>query len=187
MVAAKVLMSETSFDVGQDYFSLFQIPDDFWVDAKRLQSQYLLLQQSNHPDNFAGASEYEHGQAVQKTAYLNQGYDTLKSPLKRAVYMLERRGLKFEADSQTHTDVAFLTEQLELRESLEGVDSSADPFSELDALMATAEQSYLNFQKEFVDAYAEQNWEKSIQSVHKLMFGSKFLDEIRLKEEILEG
>ena len=186
MVAAKVSMSETSFEVGQDYFSLFQIADDFWIDTKQLKTQYLALQQSHHPDNYAGASDADQREAVQKTAYLNQGHDTLTSPLKRAIYMLERRGVSFEADSQTHTDIAFLTEQLELREKLEQLDSSADPFAELDLLNVEAEESYKRFQQEFVDAYQEESWEKAIQTIHKLMFGSKFLEEIRLKEEILE-
>lgn len=190
MVAAKALMSDASdqpFDLSTDYFSLYSLPRDFEVNLKELKSRYLDLQQQYHPDRFASASESEQRQAVQRTAYLNQAYETLKSPLKRAIYLLELAGLSFDADSQTHTDVNFLMAQLELREKLEALSESEDPFADLDQLESQAQSEYREYQQEFVGNYAREDWGSATESIHKLMFASKLLEEIQLKEEILEN
>lgn len=178
--------SESALDLSADYFSLFSIRSAFDVDQEQLKTTYLQLQQDNHPDRYANASETEQGEAVRRTAYLNQAYETLKSPLKRAIYMLEQECVSFDADSQTHTDVSFLMAQLELRERLEGADSTDDPFAELDKLMSQAEKDYAVYQKEFVARYAHKDWDSAIETVHKMMFASKLLEEIRRKEERLE-
>ena len=181
-------MSETSqplFDLGTDYFSLFSIPDTYNVDLPALKAEYLNLQQLCHPDRYANASETEQRQAVQRTAYINQAYEALKSPLKRAIYMLERRDQAFDPDSQIHADTDFLMSQLELREQLETSMNADDPFAELDGLMSRAEQDYSNYQSEFVNCYADSDWDAAIICIHKMMFASKLVDEIRLKEEHL--
>ena len=182
-------MSDTAsltFDVSTDYFSLFSLSDTFDVDLSALKAKYLELQQQCHPDRYASASEVEQRKAVQLTAYLNQAYDALRSPLKRAIYMLERRGQPFDAESQINADTEFLLSQLELREQLETSAEADDSFAKLDQLMAQAEQDYSAYQKEFVGFYNQEDWSGAALCIHKLMFASKLIAEIRLKEELLE-
>jgi len=47
------------------------------------------LQQEFHPDRFASKGDVDKRLAVQTASLINQAYDTLKSPLKRAQYLLE--------------------------------------------------------------------------------------------------
>jgi molecular chaperone HscB len=174
------------FDLSTDYFSLYSFPRAFELDHKSLKARYLELQQQHHPDRYANDSESEQRKAVQRTAHLNHAYQSLKSPLKRAIYMLELAGVSFDADSKTHTDVNFLMAQLELREKLEALGNAEDPFADLEALESQAQQEYADYQAEFVVHYDSKDWNSAIESIHKLMFASKLLEEIRSKEEVLE-
>jgi len=183
-------MSDTAqpaFDFGTNYFSLFSLSDAFEVDLSALKSEYLKLQQKCHPDKYASRPEAEQHQAVKLTAYLNQAYDALKSPLKRAIYMLELRQVDFDLDSQIQTDTEFLMSQLVLREQLEAAAGANDPFAELDQLLLQANQDYTTHQNEFVGFYASEDWDGAIKSIHKMMFASKLIVEVRLKEEHLES
>lgn len=189
MVAAKALMSEHSmpdFEPGTEYFSIFSLSQDYDLDLRALKASYLQLQQAVHPDRFANDGESEQRHAVQQSAYLNQAYEALKSPLKRAIYMLECKGVEFNADSQTNSDTEFLFSQLQLRERLDQVGRTEDPYAELEDLEVVAKQDYANYQQEFKSQYLASDWSSAATSIHKMMFASKLLDEIRLKEELLD-
>ncbi|MEM9243906.1 MAG: Fe-S protein assembly co-chaperone HscB [Pseudomonadota bacterium] len=102
-----------------DYFNLLNLPVSFQVDVKNLERHYHLLQQQIHPDRFAQASESERRVAVQYSSLINDAYDTLKQPLKRALYLLQYYGgddINFDRD--TVNDYDFLTEQMALRQQL---------------------------------------------------------------------
>ena len=179
--------AQPAFEFGTNYFSLFSLPDVFEVDLSALKSEYLKLQQQCHPDKYVSKPEAEQHQAVKLAAYLNQAYDALKSPLKRAIYMLELRQVEFDLDSQIQADTDFLMSQLVLREQLEAAHEANDPFAELDQLLSQAERDYKAYQNEFVGVYANEDWDAAIKSIHKMMFASKLIAEIRLKEEHLES
>lgn len=63
-----------------DFFELLQIPRSFEVDHKLLNDNYFRLQREYHPDK-----THDNGA---KSALLNDAYRILKSPLKRAEYMV---------------------------------------------------------------------------------------------------
>jgi DnaJ-domain-containing protein 1 len=54
-------------------------------------------------------------------AIINTAFDTLKSPLLRATYLLELQGINAFDEKDTQMDVDFLMNQIELRESLEAI------------------------------------------------------------------
>jgi len=60
-----------------------------------LSEKYHARQVEVHPDKFSGATEKNKLRAVQLTSYLNEAYSTLKSPIKRAAYLLTINGLQF--------------------------------------------------------------------------------------------
>ena len=78
-----------------------------------LNRRYLLLQQEFHPDGYAKKSDAEQRLAVQMAALINQAFETLKSPLHRAQYLLERTGISADEQSKTTSDGAFLMQQIE--------------------------------------------------------------------------
>ena len=60
-----------------NYFQLFGIEVSFDVDLNQLSQSYQTLQKAVHPDKFAHASSQEQLLAVQKSAEINDAYQTL--------------------------------------------------------------------------------------------------------------
>lgn len=124
---------------SRNYFELFGLPVGFLVDLGALQERYRDLQRVLHPDRFAGASEQERRLSMQGTAHINQAYETLKDPLKRARYLLELHGVDMGPDHGTTRDANFLMEQLELREELAQLGDQADPLAAVQAFLGRIE------------------------------------------------
>lgn len=118
-------------DLTSNYYELFQLPVSFEVDLQALSERYRTLQSSIHPDKFANASDLERRLSVQQSARINEAFQTLKNPLRRARYLLELNGVDMNADTDTSMDPMFLMQQMELRERLEDVKESAHPAQEL--------------------------------------------------------
>ena len=109
-----------------NYFQLFGIEESFDVDLNQLSSLYQTLQKAVHPDRFAHASSQEQLIAVQKSAYINDAYQTIKLPLKRAEYLLTLRGVDMPNEQKSFSDVSFLMHQMELHEMLAEIKSADD-------------------------------------------------------------
>ena len=86
--------------LNQNFFQLFDLPESFDLDVAHLSAKYRDMQTEIHPDKFAGAAEQEKMRAVQMTSYINEAYSTLKSPIKRAAYILSLRGMDTESVNQ---------------------------------------------------------------------------------------
>jgi molecular chaperone HscB len=172
--------------LSSDFFEIFAIPVDWQVDGRQLQSKYLRLQQEFHPDRYASHSEAEKRLAVQTAALINQAYDTLKSPLKRAQYLLELQQIDASQDSHITSDGAFLMQQIELREALSDVRDSTDPFAVLESLRSGVESSYAEQQQQFETQYGQSDFDQAFNTVAKMQFSAKLLDEIEQLEAELE-
>ena len=126
-----------------NYFQLFGIETSFDVDIQQLSSSYQTLQKSVHPDKFVHASEQDQRIAVQKSAHINDAYQTLKNPLLRAEYILIERGIDMPNEQHTFGDTSFLMHQMELREMLEDVKSSGDVDAALFEVQNVLSSEYL--------------------------------------------
>ncbi len=87
------------------------------MDLGVLDSRYRELQRTVHPDRFASAGEAERRLSMQQATTINEGYQTLKDPLKRGRYLLELSGYNLGDEPHTTRDTAFLMQQMELREA----------------------------------------------------------------------
>ena len=95
-----------------NYFQLFDLPEQYSLDDSALRATYRDLQRKTHPDKFANASKQEQLLAVQYAATVNDACDVLTSSLKRAIYMLKLKG--FEIDpQQSAAALEKISEQLE--------------------------------------------------------------------------
>ena len=110
----------------QNFFELFSLVKNFNTDLSKLELAYQRQVGKFHPDKFATATDKEKNLALQNTSLVNTAYETLKSPLLRATYLLELEGINAFDEKDTQMDVAFLMSQIELRESLEAIESSKD-------------------------------------------------------------
>lgn len=171
----------------QNYFELFGLAPGFELDLDNIAARYRDLQRAVHPDKFANASDQERLLSVQQAAQINEAYQTLKSPLSRARYLLELNGITLD-DNDTAMDPMFLMEQMELRESLAGVRGKPDPFAALMSLRDTIEGKEKGFISSLAEAFAngEQTaLEGARDTVRKLQFMEKLLSELEELEEEL--
>lgn len=171
-----------------NYFQLFAIEQSFDVDLNLLSQTYQNLQKVVHPDKFTHASSQEQLLAVQKSAEINDAYQTLKQPLKRAKYILTLRGVDLPNEQHTFGDTGFLMRQMELREMLAEVKFADD----IDAALALAQQELAKEYQQYFQLMSVQILENSAASnalacdnLRKLKFYQKLNIEIERLEENL--
>src|SRR5579885_3732009 len=109
-----------------DFFELFGIEQQLSLDAGELQRRFYELSRKLHPDLYVRKSEQERQNAVDASALLNDGYRTLRDPVKRAEYVLKRHG--FDIGEQRSKDVPpeLLEEVFELNMALEELKSGEE-------------------------------------------------------------
>ncbi|OUS11202.1 Fe-S protein assembly co-chaperone HscB [Gammaproteobacteria bacterium 53_120_T64] len=163
-----------------------QLPEAYQVDGVALSDNYLNLQRRFHPDRFAGKSAQEQRLAVQMASVVNQAYDTLRSPLLRAAYLLELRGLDSSGENTTISDVAFLMSQMQLREQLAAVTGVADPFSALELIASEVAGQLESLYGQFAEHYGQNTYEAAAEVVTKMQFYHKLQIEVLDLEDALE-
>jgi molecular chaperone HscB len=180
------LLCGTALNFSSDYFEIFAFPVEWNVDLSELNRRYLSLQQEFHPDRYAKKSDLEQRLAVQTTALINQAFETLKSPVHRAQYMLKLSGVLADEPSQTTSDGVFLMQQIELREALASIPSSDEPWDALDTLESSIRLSYHNLQADFDNSFSAGHFDEANKLVAKMQYFSKLLDQVRSLEDSLE-
>lgn len=168
-----------------NYFQLFDIEASFDVDLNQLSQTYQTLQKSAHPDRFAHASPQEQLVAVQKSAEINDGYQTLKQPMKRAEYLLISRGVEMPNEQQSFGDTSFLMRQMELREMLEDVKFSNDINTALENAQQELAQEYQEH-FELMKVQIQENSEASNALACDNLRKLKFYQKLNLEVERLE-
>lgn len=163
-----------SLDPRQDYFSIFGLEPSCKIDLADLAARYRQLQQAVHPDRFMRECERSQRLAQQQAAQVNAAYNTLKSSLPRAQYLLELAG-QHRAPETTLHDPAFLFQQMELRERL---DESAKDIHALDLLLVDVKNTICDYEQSFAAAWQAGDWPKAQITVDKLQFASKLAHEI---------
>jgi len=173
-------------DFSRSYFELFGLPESYLVDTAVMADRYRSMQAALHPDRFASGSEQERRLSVQGASWVNEAYETLKDPLRRARYLLQLKGVDFDADKDTASDPEFLMQQIELREQLEQIDSESDPLSALDRVSADIRGWNNELRNQFEAAYNQNELDTARQIALKMQFFNRLFDELRRKEEQLE-
>lgn len=163
---------------SKNYFEIFNLPVAFDVDINLLSSVYRDLQKEVHPDRFVSAGEQQSRIAVQMASLINQAFDTLKSPVTRAHYLLKLAGLDIDHEQDTSMDMSFLMEQIELREEIESVRSHSDPLSEVDRLLKQVKDLMNAVMQSFATAYQEKSFDKAHELSRKMQFLNKNIQEL---------
>jgi len=167
---------------SKDYFQLFNFPAVYDIDRDVLTQRYRDMQGLIHPDRFVNATEKERRISVQLTALINQAYNALKSPLGRARYLLQLRGVDID-DSVTSKDIAFLTEQIELRERLADAQHSDNAEQALMQLANELQKRLMKLQLAIEEAF-EEDASESLVKAHRLYDEMQFIS--RLNDELDE-
>jgi molecular chaperone HscB len=119
-------MSPISANFQQDFFQLFEIQPRFAIDNAALDQHYRDLQSLVHPDKFSHLSESEQRLSMQWATRVNEGYQTLRSPLARGRYLLSLQGVDTQEETNTAMPLDFLIQQMEWREALQDAIEAKD-------------------------------------------------------------
>ncbi|WP_448549680.1 co-chaperone HscB [Thalassotalea fusca] len=171
-----------------NYFEIFGIESKFAIDLDKLTERYQAIQKSVHPDKFAHASAQEQALAVKKSTLVNDAFQTLKNPLKRAEYMLTLRGVDMPNEQASFTDSSFLMRQMELREMLaevkyaDDIDSAIFEVSQI--LEVEFEQLFREMQIQLKEN-SEQSNKAACDNLRKLKFYQKLHVELDRLEDLL--
>ena len=163
---------------NQNYFSLFAIPVTYDIDLSELTRRYRDLQKAVHPDKYASHSEQERLGAVQQAATVNDAFETLKSPLLRAQYLLELNGV-VEDGNATISDPEFLMQQMEMRESLEDATNKVDALTAVEDSIDEIDNAYRGLIKKISEMFAAESpdYEGISRYVRRLQFFNRLKNE----------
>lgn len=164
--------------LNTDFFTLLGVPRRYAQDLGLLDSRFRELQREVHPDRFAASDDAARRASMMLATQINQAYQTLRSPLNRAVYLLGLSGIDVGAESNTAMDPVFLMAQMEWREKAADARMSGDmvALKQLDSDIAdTIQSSYDSLEKD-LDVMGKT--QQAAETVRRLMFLEKLHLEI---------
>ena len=163
-------------------FELFGVPERFAQDRAALDARWKELQGEAHPDRFASQGAAAQRVALQWSVRINEAYQRLKDPLRRAAYLCERHGAPVDAENNTAMPAEFLMRQMEWREALDEVDGlpALDRLS--DEVQAERKHT-LELLAHRLDA--QHDYAAAAQLVRALMFIARFASDIETRYERL--
>jgi molecular chaperone HscB len=159
-------------------FELFEIPAQFAQDRSVLDTKWKDLQREAHPDKFAAQGAAAQRIAMQWSVRINEAYNRLKDPLKRATYLCELNGAPIEAHTNTAMPPAFMMMQIEWREALEEAETSAE-LEEIERQTASYKREQLSKIEQFIDV--KHDYAAAAKEVRALMFVARFVGEIEAR------
>src|SRR5438105_8232055 len=131
---------------GIDYFALFEMPRQLWIEMSALEQKFLQLSWKLHPDNFVNATEQERELSLKRSSELNDAYRTLRDPIARVEYLLAIEGERKEGEKKQQAPPELLEEVFELNESLDELREAKAARSDLSALKSQLQSAEKNFQ-----------------------------------------
>ena len=159
-------------------FALFGVPEQFAQDTAQLAERWKTLQKEAHPDRFAAQGAAAQRVAMQWSVRINEAYQRLKDPLKRAAYLCELHGAPIRAEDNTAMPAAFLMQQMEWREALDDADTPSAMQAIADDV-AQARQAALARCQTLLDEAGDAPG--AAQQVRVLMFLDKFQRDLRAR------
>ena len=169
--------------IKQNHFQLFRLSESFELDLSVLAENYRQLQLEAHPDRFANAPEREKMRAVQLSSYLNEAYDTLKSTLRRAAYLLSLNDVDVEQVIQSDLGMDLLLEQINLREALDELPKDTSALPALENLKTEVTVKLASREQDFAGELQRREFGSAKKFFHEMQFLHKLLAEIDSGEE----
>jgi len=186
-VAAQVLFCHTCGAIQPpsqlDHFRRLGLEPGFDVDVDLVEKRYLGFQRAIHPDRFATKPARERAFAESQAVALNQAYETLKDPLRRAAYLLGLNGIDASVSKdETVRDPELLMEAMEAREAL----MEATSIEKVETLQAKAGADAIAILSELSKAFASDDLAAANRLTTRLKYLRKYLEETRTRRIALE-
>jgi len=159
-------------------FELFGLETRFAQDRASIDARWKDLQREAHPDKFSAQGAAAQRLAMQWSVRINEAYQRLKDPLKRAAYLCELHGVPVNAENNTAMPVAFLMQQMEWREALDDAVSTSE-IEEIDKQVMSARREMLKNCERLLDD--DGDYQQAAQQVRSLMFVERFAHDIETR------
>lgn len=169
-------------NLQSDDFELFDLPRRFAQDAAQLDTRWKDLQRQAHPDRFAAQGAAAQRLAMQWSVRINEAYQRLKSPLRRAAYLCELGGAPVQGEDNTAMPADFLVQQMEWREALDEA-STVQEVEALHSSVQAAERDTLARCAQAIDGAGD--FAAAAKQVRALMFLARFADSIEQRTDQL--
>lgn len=174
--------------ISMNYFKLFNLSEDYFIDVTDLSDVYQTKQRQFHPDRFASASDAEKLKALQMATEINSAYQTLKDPIKRAGYLLLLQGIDIQNEMVTLNDNAFLQHQFELRERIDALKANTKGNSEellinLAILIQEINMEERVLKNDLFIAIENDTWDEAATCLRKLKYYERLLTQVDELEE----
>jgi molecular chaperone HscB len=165
-------------NLQDDDFTLFGLPQRFAQDRAAIDARWKELQREAHPDRFTAQGAAAQRVALQWSVRINEAYQRLKNPLKRAAYLCELRGAPIDAERNTAMPPAFLMQQMEWRESLDEASGEAE-LEALEGRLRQARAKVFDDIERLLDREADSH--AAAQQVRALMFIERFAHDVEAR------
>jgi molecular chaperone HscB len=168
--------------IDADDFELFGLPRRYTQDRAQIDARWKALQSEVHPDRFTTEGAAAQRVAMQWAVRVNEAYQRLKDPLRRAAYLCELLGAPIDAKTDTAMPADFLLQQMQWREALQ----DAESLSAIEALSAQMSeqrtQRMLRLQQLLDD---RKDARAASGEVRALMFIERFAEDVDRRLEAL--
>ena len=163
-------------------FELFDIAPRFALDRGALDAHWRALQGEVHPDRFAADGAAAQRVAMQWALRVNEAYQRLKDPLKRAAYLCELNGAAIEAENNPAMPTEFLMQQMAWREALDDAADLTQVEALADEVDAHREAALAQLQMTLDE---QRDFAAAARQVRALMFSERFAHDIDRRLEAL--
>ena len=177
------MTQEPLLSLSSTDFALFGVPQRFAQDRAALDQRWKQLQREVHPDRFAARGAAAQREALQWSVRINEAYQRLKDPLRRATLLCELAGVPIEAENNTAMPPAFLMQQMEWREALEDA-GSLDDVQSLLLRVRSAQDDAAARCAELIDA--QQDFAEAARQVRAWMFLQRFQQDVLTQQARME-
>ena len=171
-------------NLHSDDFELFGLARRFAQDRAQLDARWKDLQREAHPDKFAAQGGAAQRVAMQWSVRINEAYQRLKDPLKRAAYLCELHGAPVNAENNTAMPAAFLMQQMQWREELDEA-TGIDDLEKIRGQVKLAGREVLQNIERLIDQQSA--FSEAVAQVRALMFIERFARDVDSRLDEIEN
>jgi len=161
-------------------FELFGLVPGFVQDRQAIDARWKELQREAHPDKFVAQGASAQRLAMQWSVRINEAYQRLKDPLKRAAYLCELNATPVNAENNTAMQTEFLMQQMAWREALDDASGTAE-LNDLAEQVRRTRHDQIQKIEQLLDV--EHDYPKAVQQVRSLMFIERFDRDVQARLE----
>lgn len=166
-----------------NFFEALGLEPVFDLDMGQLEQQYFAAQRTYHPDRMIGKPDADRAKAITQSMLINDAYQALKAPLKRAQHLLSLSDISVgDEKAAVKPDMELLEEIMEVRETVASLGSASGAQALSKAMESRRDATLAALSK----AFAQNDLPNAAQMTIRLGYLLKILDEIRIQTKRFE-